>query len=183
MGSTRENILKELASRLPQVMHETKEQRLVTGQELIDMGMVPSNGVPYIPTEKYLQELPVQIAANHYRRMKRAYNSNGQEGVQKYIDEINALSEAHKVVQRTTAKFELLHGIHIPFTKKDTAWLHSKEFTLDGLKTFLAKPTKVPVDKMNDNFIAAFIHTEEKGCTIMNFKIWPFNRFRIIKVA
>lgn len=183
MGSARENILKQLAGQLPQVMHDAKEKRLVTGQELIDMGMIPQDGVPYIPTEKYWQELPVNIAANHYRRMKRAYNSNGQAGVQKYLDEINALAEAHKSALRPNLKFELLHGIHLPFTKKKTLWFHSKEFTYDGLKRFLAKHTKVPIDQINDKFIAAFIHEEKKGCTIMNFKLWPFNRFRITKVA
>lgn len=80
-----------LAGRLPLVMVMTHEKHIYTKEELEEMGWV---GATEFKDGKYVVRMPVQVAKNHYRCMKRRFLRHGTKGVEKYIDEINALPNA-----------------------------------------------------------------------------------------
>lgn len=65
-------LLKQWADMLPVVMHQTHEVHIMTGTELLEMGYVEREGKKIDPEEDYRYNQPVQIAANHFRRMKNA---------------------------------------------------------------------------------------------------------------
>lgn len=89
-------LLKEWADMLPTVMHATHEVHIMTGQQLLEMGYVEREGRKIDPKEDYRYNQPVQIAANHFRRMKSAWYANGEAGVMAYIESIRKLSEQPK---------------------------------------------------------------------------------------
>jgi hypothetical protein len=87
--------LKDLGSKLPIVFYQVKESGRYTGQELILVGLEKDEkGQALIPDKIYLYEQPVQIAVNHYRRMRKAWEMWGYEGVNKYVDKINLMEAA-----------------------------------------------------------------------------------------
>lgn len=47
---------------------------------------------------KYKQNMPVMVAANHERRLRKAYEKRGKEGILSYIDEINKLAKKQKAI-------------------------------------------------------------------------------------
>lgn len=84
--------VKELAEKMPLVMEWTHEVHMVKGQELIDQGQdVTDDGKKIKPERTYLQNMPVQIAINHERRMRKAYKKNGYAGLQEYITKMLSL--------------------------------------------------------------------------------------------
>jgi hypothetical protein len=101
-------LLKQWADMLPVVMHQTHEVHIMTGAELLEMGYVEREGKKIDPEEDYRYNQPVQIAANHFRRMKNAWHSNGEAGVIGYIESVKriAVLENKKVKnERGFAKF------------------------------------------------------------------------------
>lgn len=93
-----EKLLREYADHLPVVMIETYEVHKMTGAELIEMGYVVMDGKEINPEKKYNYNAPVQIAANHYRRLKRAWIKDGEAGVSKYIHHIADLIKKNETV-------------------------------------------------------------------------------------
>jgi len=87
---THEQIL-FLAKRLPLVMVQTHEVHIYTKEELEEIGWV---GASTFKDGKYVVQMPVQLAKNHYRCMRRRFIKHGSEGISKYIDEIKALPNA-----------------------------------------------------------------------------------------
>lgn len=83
--------LNHLAGMLPLVMVNTHEKHIYTKEELDDMGWV---GAEKMEDGKYLVKMPVQIAKNHFRCMKRRFLRGGSKAVSAYIDEIKALPNA-----------------------------------------------------------------------------------------
>lgn len=89
-------ILKAFADRLPVIMDRTSERHIMKGSELKQMGYVfkPGENVKDDETRIFFQ--PVQVARNHYRRLKDAWEKNGQAGIQKYLNEIASLLKQHR---------------------------------------------------------------------------------------
>ena len=91
-----EKLLREYAAKMPIVMQNAHEVHKMTGAELIEMGYVEQEGEIIIPEKMYAYNAPVQVAANHYRRLKKAWLKNGQDGLKTYISKITKLIHQHK---------------------------------------------------------------------------------------
>lgn len=98
MNKVTNQIRKELqliATKLPTIMNGTKEYHWMTGRELNELGIyVDDKGVKLIPDVKYLWHFPVQIASNHFRKLRKEYEKNGQPGVIDYIRKVKAMQTA-----------------------------------------------------------------------------------------
>jgi hypothetical protein len=81
--------IRKIAKELPDVMAHTQEKHFVLGAELIDQGITELNGIPVMPTITYEQMMPVMIATNHARKMKKLFNQYGKFGVLAYIDAVD----------------------------------------------------------------------------------------------
>lgn len=95
---SKQKILREYAAKLPDVLHNTHEVHIYSGQELIDMEEEPPKGQIFDPEEKYLYKYPVQLASNHYRRLKKAYIKNGDDGVVGYLKQVYTLMKQNEQV-------------------------------------------------------------------------------------
>lgn len=83
------NIISQLAGQLPIVWEHTHEDHFVDGAELIEQGQYElSDGTKVVAGITYKQAMPVMIAKNHERRLRKAYQKNGNEGLIKYITDI-----------------------------------------------------------------------------------------------
>lgn len=96
-----EQLLKSIASKMPVVFHNTHEVHYMTGAELLEMGWVEMDGEKIDPLKKYVYNAPVQLAANHYRRLKHALQANGKKGVEAYMNHIKAIVANHRKQQST----------------------------------------------------------------------------------
>lgn len=86
-----EGALKLIASNLPVVMEETVEYHLLKGSELKEMEIFKDDkGNDLIDEVEYRWPMPVQIAFNHYRRLKKAYMEGGEPAVMLYLDKIES---------------------------------------------------------------------------------------------
>jgi hypothetical protein len=83
--------LRELAKGMPIVIRNTHEKHIYTKEELDEWGYVDAEK---LPDGRYLFNYPVQIAVNHYRALKKAWQKNGFKGASDYIDRINNLPNA-----------------------------------------------------------------------------------------
>lgn len=88
---SRAKALRKVAGDLPTMMATTQEVHLVLGSELIDQGQTEYNGQPIRPEILYRQYMPVKMAINHYRRLKRAFNRDGAQGAQQYLNTIDQI--------------------------------------------------------------------------------------------
>jgi hypothetical protein len=91
-----EKTLRIFASDLPMVMNATMETHVYTGAELIEMELV-EKGVKVDPDQLYPYNMPVQIASNHYRQLKRAWLKHGQDGLTCYLKGIRKLIEEQNI--------------------------------------------------------------------------------------
>ena len=81
---------RKLANSMPVVLEHTCEKHVVKGAELAsDLNLLnrPAEveGKPIDPEKEYIKAMPVQIAMNHARRMKKAFQRAGEAGVDRYI--------------------------------------------------------------------------------------------------
>lgn len=79
--------------KLPVVMEPTREFHIVTGTSLTEDGIEEINGEKVDPDLKYSKPMPVQIARNDFRRMKKAFKNHGAPGVARYILSVNELAK------------------------------------------------------------------------------------------
>ena len=87
--------LQVIASNLPVVMQETQEIHLLTGKELKEMEIFKDDkGNDLIDEVQYRWAFPVQVAWNHYRKLRKAYQAGGEPEVIKYIDRVADLKTA-----------------------------------------------------------------------------------------
>jgi len=93
--------LRKVASELPIIMRSSKEIHFVKGAELIEQGITTVQNpdwkegdpevfkeLPVDPTKEYVQPIPVQIAMNHHRKLKKVVKSHGLTGVLAYCDAV-----------------------------------------------------------------------------------------------
>ncbi len=78
-----------IAGNLPAVVTNTHEKQIIDAEEYFEMfekQPAKEDIIPKGPHKgKVMIEYPVQVASNHYRRLRRAYIKNGQPGVIAYI--------------------------------------------------------------------------------------------------
>lgn len=91
-----EHILQIYCKKLPIIQTQTHEVHLLTGKELQEMGYVEHEGQVIDPEKTYRYNAPVLLAANHYRRLKRAWMRNGQVGIENYLREVKKAVDLHK---------------------------------------------------------------------------------------
>lgn len=97
--------IRKVAYNLPIIFRQTKEKHWYTGQELLEMEYVltPEERSSLVLTEKYEVEMPVQIAINHYRKLKEEYQSGCRVGghevgmlqIQRYSEAVIAIHAEH----------------------------------------------------------------------------------------
>lgn len=89
------NDLRLIATRLPTVMNQTQEFHYLTGRELKEMDIEKDEeGNPLIDDVRYKRSFPVLIASNHYRNLKKAFKSGGEQEVIKYIRKVKSMPAA-----------------------------------------------------------------------------------------
>lgn len=80
--------LENIAGQLPLIMRHTSERHFVKGSELIADDRPDIRGVKVIPDAIYVDRLPVQIAINHKRALKKLFKKFKGDGVRAYIDAV-----------------------------------------------------------------------------------------------
>lgn len=98
-----EKLLRDYAAQMPIVMDETIEKHIMTGAEIMEMGHVDIvdgiyKNVKLEPEKKYMYDMPVQLASNHYRRLKLAWFKDGEKGISAYINKILDIIHQNKTV-------------------------------------------------------------------------------------
>jgi hypothetical protein len=95
-----ENDLKELAGTLPMVSVESVEKHWLKGSEILEWQTIDKlDGVPIDPEKEYIFFHPVLMAANHFRRLKKAWKKNSINGVIHYLNRIEKLANANTAEQ------------------------------------------------------------------------------------
>ena len=74
-----------IAKQLPREQYASQSAVVLDGAKVIECGTKEVEGCPVDPEAKYTQFIPLFNDKNHFRRIKRAFDSNGAEGVQKYL--------------------------------------------------------------------------------------------------
>ncbi len=84
-----QKMLKQCAALFPVVLEQSHEVHIMTGAEIMELekeyGDIEKSDKKLDPETKYPYTMPVQLAANHYRRLKNAWLKDGQPGVLKYM--------------------------------------------------------------------------------------------------
>lgn len=74
-----------IAKQLPREQYASQSAVVLDGAKVIECGTKEVDGLPVDPDAKYTQYTPLYNDKNHVRRIKRAFDSNGVEGVTKYV--------------------------------------------------------------------------------------------------
>ena len=74
------------AKELPIVMKDSHENHIEKGWEMIARGQTEINGEPILPHQIYINPMPVSMAINHKRRIKKLINAYGPEVVEVYVE-------------------------------------------------------------------------------------------------
>lgn len=82
--------LKMLADLLPQTYYEVPVQ--ISGKVLIERG-IKTDGNGNVVDEKLYYNLTEKHPVNHNRRIRRIFETNGQEGVEEYCKSVKTLAE------------------------------------------------------------------------------------------
>lgn len=87
-----------IASNLPVVLEAKVERHILTKEEAIEQ-FPETDPAKFAYIQKgpnigrVVATMPVQVACNHYRRLRRIYRKSGQPGVIKYIQKIKQLEK------------------------------------------------------------------------------------------
>jgi len=85
LESLNQKRLRAIAGMLPPMSYETRETQSIKGEDLLLSGHKEVEGKPIEAEREYFMRVPVYNEANHYRRLKRAFQANGREGVKAYL--------------------------------------------------------------------------------------------------
>lgn len=86
-----------IAGQLPTISDQTCEKHWMLGSEIIALQLHNEiEGEVINPEKRYLYVFPVLLAANHYRRLKKAFYRADRDGVQEYIMLIERIAEEFK---------------------------------------------------------------------------------------
>lgn len=89
----RNKLLRKEVEGLPVIMKQSHENHIRKGHELIALGQTEINGQKVNPVGIYVDPLPVSIAINHHRRLKKLVNKYGVDVIPVYkqaVSEIKA---------------------------------------------------------------------------------------------
>jgi hypothetical protein len=90
-------ILRQIASKLPNVFYTVQESQQWNGKDLLLTGIQKqADDQPIDPDKDYWIDSPVHISSNHYRRMKKAWLNGGNEAVSAYVAKVNLLQSQSK---------------------------------------------------------------------------------------
>lgn len=81
--------LRKEASGLGVIMKQAHENHIRKGSELIVNGQIEIDGKAVDPNKTYLDPLPVSVAINHHRRLKKLVNKYGLAAVEIYKTAVN----------------------------------------------------------------------------------------------
>jgi hypothetical protein len=81
--------LRKIAEQMPVIMKPSCEVHMVKGTELIQQGHTENEQGEINPYQTYLQKMPVLIAVNHKRAIKKAFKKHGIEGIQAYAEAVD----------------------------------------------------------------------------------------------
>lgn len=76
---------------VPKFLVNSTETHILSGKELLEWGFTHDpdhDNVPIDPAKIYKYKQPVQTEVDHVRRIRRAYQSNGKEGIDHYLGSI-----------------------------------------------------------------------------------------------
>ena len=80
-----DKLLLAISKQLPREQYASQSAIILTGSEMIESGQKVVEMQQVVSDEKYIQYLPLNKDKNHYRRMKRAFDSNGIVGIKNYL--------------------------------------------------------------------------------------------------
>jgi hypothetical protein len=102
----------KLAEQLPVIMTRTHEKHIVKGSELWKQGQTRINSVNgeggevVQPDKEYMVAMPVQIAMNHRRNVRKAYEKDGLDGVYGYVKAVHEnAGSSPAVIEKSTIEF------------------------------------------------------------------------------
>ncbi len=109
--------LRKVATEMPVIMRHSNEVHLVKGSEMIANGVYdvpnPRAGEPLqperikvIPEMSYKQPVPVQIAINHTRKLKKLHKQMGYMGLHAYVDAIIKHAASSETPLETSAHLQ-----------------------------------------------------------------------------
>jgi len=89
--------LKSLAANLPAINRSSHEEHHLKGSEILSWGTVREiDGKPIDPEKTYLYNYPVLMVQNNARRIKRAFLSNGPEGIKSVLQNTLNIVESNQ---------------------------------------------------------------------------------------
>lgn len=107
-----DQLLKQLASKLPQVTVHSNEKHLLKGSEILEWETITEiDGKTIIPEKIYRWSYPVFTTANHHRRLRNRFKKNGIQGVQEYLEWINGLKKGKKIAAQMQALMTVIKTI------------------------------------------------------------------------
>lgn len=74
---------------LPIIMKDSHENHVESGWQMIARGQTEINGVPVQPMETYNNPMPVSMAINHQRRLKKLIQQYGSDVIPIYQTAMN----------------------------------------------------------------------------------------------
>lgn len=80
----RNKLLRKEVQELPTIFKKAHENHIRKGHEMIALGQTEINGEKVNPMGIYVDPLPVSIAINHHRRLKKLVNKYGMNVVEVY---------------------------------------------------------------------------------------------------
>lgn len=90
-------MLQDIVTKIPTVRTMTHEKHRMTKEELDELGYV---GAEKLADGTYSYPYPVMVAMNHYRHLKKAYQTGGAEACMAYLDKIKKITDAHTASQK-----------------------------------------------------------------------------------
>jgi len=89
--------IKKLSFNLPAINRSSIERHWYKGSEILEWGTVKEiDGVSIDPEKDYEYEYPVLMIQNNARRMKRAYQRNGVEGIKSLLNNTLKIVESNQ---------------------------------------------------------------------------------------
>lgn len=77
-----------IAASMPVIWRSTVEYHRVDGIELIDQGHTEQDGEKIVAGQNYTQNMPVKIAINHKRNLKKWFDKYGLRGIEIYCTNV-----------------------------------------------------------------------------------------------
>lgn len=94
-----------LSNQLPKEQYSSRSAVILEGKEIIESGQKEIEKQPVVPDKKYIQYIPLYKDVCHFRRLKRAYDSNGFEGMINYLSQYLTKGDKNELINRLKPAF------------------------------------------------------------------------------